>query len=125
MSYLHNFLWALIFTDIVETIILFLLLWYVFKKREKGWLKIVFIGLFASFATLPYVWFVFPSLISLFSYSVYLTVAELFAFILEALLYRFSLDLDWKIAFLVSFICNFISCVLGLFLQLHGIWFHW
>ena len=121
MLYLQKFISALLFTDVAEAVILFFLLWFVFKKREIGWPKIIIIGLFASFATLPYVWFVFPSLTAI-SYALYLTVAELFALIIEAVLYRYSLDLTWKVAFLLSFLCNLASLLFGLFISIQQIW---
>ena len=118
MSYLHKFITALTLTDVIETAALFLLVWFVLKKREIRWQKIIIIGLFASFATLPYVWFVFPFLIG-YSYSLYIIVAELFAFVIEAVLYRFSLDLSWRTAILLSFLCNLASFLPGMFIPLH------
>ena len=121
MLYLQKFITALVSTDIIETIILFYLLWYFLKKRDNSSQKIIIIGLLASFATLPYVWFVFPSLIGV-SYSLYLVVAELFAFIIEAILYRYALNLTWKVAFLASFLCNLASLLFGLFISIYKIW---
>jgi hypothetical protein len=124
MTYLYNFFSALIFTVIIETITLFLLFRYYFKDKENSRGKVIFSGFFASFATIPYVWFIFPILIAR-SYDLYLLTAESFAFMVEAVFYRQVLKISWARAFLASFICNLISCLLGIFLQSQGLWFHW
>ena len=112
--YVKDFILALIFTDVTETIVLFCLLWYVFKIRVDGWQKIIIAGLFASFMTLPYVWFVFTMFF--WQKNTYVIVSEMFAFIMEAIFYRFFLKLDWKMAFLASLLCNAVSFLLGLLL---------
>jgi len=124
IAYIHRFITSLVFTDASETIILFLLLWFVFKSRKLGWKRIVSVGLFASFSTIPYVWFVFPYL-TYWSRNTSLIWSEIFAFVIEAIIYRFFLNLSWKRALLVSLFCNAVSYFLGPALRSHGLWFYW
>jgi len=124
MLYLHRFISAFVFTEIVEVVGLFLFFRYFFSRKEIRWKEIIFTGFFASFSTIPYVWFVFPFIIN-WSYSLYIIISELFALIIEAVLYHYFLKLDWKMAFLVSFLCNLASFLLGSVLQLYGIWIYW
>ena len=124
MLYLHRFISAFVFTEIVEVVGLFLFFRYFFSRKEIRWMEIIFTGFFASFSTIPYVWFVFPFIIN-WSYSLYIIISELFALIIEAVLYHYFLKLDWKMAFLVSFLCNLASFLLGSVLQLYGIWIYW
>ena len=120
---IHRFLTSLGFTVIVETAILFLLLRFIFKKQQLQTPQIIAAGLFASFATLPYVWFVFPYVWHWPGSAVYWS--ESFAFIVEAIFYRLFLKLDWKVAFIVSLICNAGSFLLGPLLRSHGLWIYW
>lgn len=124
IAYVHRFISSLVFTDVIETIILFALVWFVFKNREISWKRIVAVGLFASFSTIPYVWFVFPYLLD-WSRNTSLLASEIFAFVVEAIIYRLFLNLDWKRAFLASLACNVASYFLGPFLRAYGLWFYW
>jgi len=72
---------------------------------------LLFCGISLSFATLPYVWFVFPMLASGTAYVVF---AELFAFAAETIGCKLILRVDWKRAAALSFICNAGSFLLGL-----------
>jgi len=123
-NYIHRFISSLTFTVAIETLAIFLLLWFVFKKRESGWKNIVLAGIFASFATIPYVWFVFPY-ITKWSYSTSLAYSEPFAFLIEALLYRIFLKIDIRIALVVSLVANGLSYFLGPILRNHGLWIYW
>ncbi|MCR4281178.1 MAG: hypothetical protein NUV88_02495 [Candidatus Kaiserbacteria bacterium] len=124
IAYVHRFISSLVFTGVIETIILFLLVWFLFKSRELGWKRIAAVGLFASFSTIPYVWFVFPYLMN-WARNTSLFWSELFAFVIEAILYRLFLKLDWKRAFLASLVCNSASYFLGPILRTYGLWFYW
>ena len=107
------FLGALFFTVAVETVALFLCARVLFKMKQKQApdALLLFCGVALSFATLPYVWFVFPMLAS---GTAYVAAAELFAFAVEAIGYKFILRVDWKRAAALSFICNAASFLLGL-----------
>lgn len=122
--YIHRFITSLIFTDAVEASTLFLLLRYVFKTRTIESKKILFAGLFASFATIPYVWFVFPYVAD-WQYNTALLWSEAFAFVVEAVFYRAYLRTDVKTSFAVSLICNSASFFLARLLRAHGLWVYW
>ncbi len=122
--FVHRFLSSLIFTDTVETIVLILLLRYLFKNRAISIGRMVAAGLYASFSTISYVWFVFPYLMN-WAPTTAIIFAELFAFVVEALFYRLVLKIDWRVAFFISFVCNAISYLLGPLLRAHGIWINW
>lgn len=124
MDYLHRFITAFVFTETVEIIVLFLLIWFFYSKKELGVVKIVIVGFLATFSTLPYVWFVFPSMI-IISFNLYIAVSELFAFVMEAILYRLCFGFKWRMVFILSFTCNVVSFLLGLFLQSKGLWIYW
>lgn len=122
--YVHRFLTSLVFTDVIETMVLILLVRFVLRNHAIQIRQMLFAGLYASFSTIPYVWFIFPFLL-VWPLNVFILFAEAFAFIVEAILYRVLLKLDWKWAFLVSFVCNLVSYVLGPILRAHGIWLYW
>jgi hypothetical protein len=122
ISIVHYFISSLLFTIAVETGILFLLLRYAFKEKGPCTKKIVFAGAFASFATIPYVWFVFPYL-TLPGNALY--YSESFAFVVEAVFYRAYLKTSWKTSLLVSLLCNVASFALGYVLQANGLWVSW
>ena len=124
VAFVHRFISSLVFTDVVETAVLLLLVRYLFRKREFGVWKIIFVGLYASFSTIPYVWFVFPN-VATWPYSTAIIYAELFAFVIEAIFYRIVLKLNWRQAFLASLLCNLASYLLGPFLRTHGLWLYW
>jgi hypothetical protein len=114
LNYSHLFLQALFFTVFIETAVLFLLI-RIFWKKEKfifSNTKLLFTGFLTSFATIPYVWYVFPVLIYR-NQNIALFISELFAFFVEGLIYYFMLNLSIKRAFIVSFVCNVISFLLG------------
>lgn len=97
-------------TIAIETIILFFLL----RKRYDSML-IVRNSVLASSLTLPFVWFLFPLLP--LSYSLQISLSETFAVGVETLIYfMFFKNLNFKEAFFLSLICNFISFSIGLLL---------
>jgi hypothetical protein len=112
-SYEQMFLGALLFTVAVETAALFLCARFLFKmtRKEASDALLLFCGIALSCATLPYVWFVFPMLAS---GTAYIALAEAFAFLAEAVGYKFLLRTGWKRALVLSFVCNAASFLLGL-----------
>ena len=123
LLYTHAFITSLVFTCVVETIILFLLVRYWLKGEQKT-ADLVFAGIFASFATITYVWYVFPVIATWPPHGALLW-AEPFAFIVEAVFYRFFLKLSWKEAFIVSFLANLASFIGGRALRAVGLWVQW
>jgi hypothetical protein len=103
LDYVHRFLEALLFSAVIEGAVV-LALCAVFKKEK--WIS--WIAVFGTLCTIPYVWFVFPTL---FWYAAGLGtfIAESFALLFEAALYRVIGKLNWRNALLFSFIANAIS----------------
>ena len=124
MQYVHSALSSLIFTDTVETVVLFLLIFHVYKYRHLKAKEVIFTGILASSLTIPYVWFVFPYVVD-WSRTTSLYFSEPFAFLVEALVYNRVLKLNWRAALAVSFICNVVSYLLGPILRSHGLWIYW
>lgn len=109
-----EFLKALLLTISIETVILFLLVKKVsfFKLSEISNPKIITVGIFASFSTLPYVWFIFPAFI--FNQNLYIITSESFAIIAETIIFGMILKLKLRNAFFLSLLCNAISFTFGL-----------
>lgn len=107
ITYVYQFLHALTFSVITETVIVLLLC--IILKKDK---RISLIAGLGTVCTIPYVWFVFPTI---FWYSASTTVylAELFAFLLEVLLYKIIGKVSWKYAILFSLVANSASYFLG------------
>lgn len=121
--YTHNFLTSLVFTCAIETLVLYLFLRFVLKSGESL-SKILFAGIFASFATITYVWYVFPVMATWPAHMPQL-YSEPFAFIVEAVFFRFVLGLRWRDAFMVSLAANLVSYFAGPALRTLGIWLYW
>jgi hypothetical protein len=124
IAFVHRFISSLVFTDVVETSILVFLLRVLPGNRAIETSRIIFAGLYASFSTISYVWFVFPYLTN-WSPSTEIIFAEIFAFVVEAFFYKMVLRLNWKTAIFVSLVCNVASYFLGPILRAHGLWIYW
>jgi hypothetical protein len=72
--------------------------------------KIIFVGFLASFATIPYLWFVLPWFVSLRSY---ILLVELGIVVVEAVIYFQLLNIKLKNSLWISLICNSLSYFLG------------
>ena len=107
LDYVHQFLDSLTFSVVVESLVV-LFLCILFKKDKR----IFLVAVLGTSCTIPYVWFVFPTL---FWYSSMLSiyVGECFAFLFEAVLYKVLGKLSWKHALLFSFLANVSSYFLG------------
>jgi hypothetical protein len=108
------FLIALAITIISEALILIIVIRWLFRLNAAAmpvW-KILLAGFFASFATLPYVWFVLPFWLK--DYLALTIVGELSVWAVESLFYFFALKIGLKRAMLASFICNAVSYGIGL-----------
>ena len=110
MIYEISFLYSLIFTIVIETIVIFIL--NRILKLKINWKILLFSGILTSFATLPYLWFVIIYFVR--SRFWYVVVSELSAFLLESVIYHFILKVNFKKALIISFLCNLFSFVLGL-----------
>lgn len=114
MIYEYHFLLALLVTVMVETALLFATVRYLLKI-DRAYITdslLLFAGLFSSFATLPYLWFVLPMFIKT-AFSL-VGIGEFSVILVEAIFYFFLLELKWKKVLMLSFICNFASYLAGL-----------
>jgi hypothetical protein len=113
MVYETKFLISLALSVVTETIILVLLMHFVFgqKKSAASLASMIFAGFAATCATLPYVWFVFPAFVS--GFILYVILAELFAVAAESVFYHFILKLPMPRAFVLSLVCNAVSFGIG------------
>jgi hypothetical protein len=114
MIYEYKFLLSLLFTIIVETIVLILVVRHVYTidKSKISNSMLIFLGVFCSFATLPYLWFIIPLFIkSRFLFSL---VGEILIVLIESIFYFLILRIDIKKAITISLICNLASFLFGL-----------
>jgi hypothetical protein len=123
VAYTHSFITSLVFTSIIETAVLYALVRFVLKKNIAT-RDILFAGIFASFATIGYVWFVFPVFIPK-SVMPSVVLSEPFVFLVEALFYRLYLKLSWRDALLASLAANLASYLGGPAIRWLGLWPVW
>ncbi len=109
-----KFLISLLLTIFIELIVLFIMIRFFYKvqKSRISTKMLFFTGFICSFATLPYVWFIFPYLFE--NRIFYILVAELFAVLFESVIIYFLLKLNFAKSLAVSFFCNMISFLIGL-----------
>lgn len=125
IAYVHRFISVASFSVLVETTVLFFLMRYVFKDKKIPTWRLLFAGIFATYATNPYVFFVFPRATD-WPYNSALIASEIFVFFVEAFLYRVFLKTDWRVSFILSLVCNFASWYLTMLLRTQlGISFRW
>jgi hypothetical protein len=113
LSFTHSFLRSFLFTVVVETATILVIARKMFKKSADNvpTKKLITAGIYASLATLPYVWYVFPSLLR--SFPIAIAVGEVFAVGVEAIFYAAFLPLSKKESFALSLIANIASYTLG------------
>ncbi len=106
--YYFYFSIAFVVTIIVETVILFIFRNYsFFRLNEIDVQRIIFAWFFTSFSTLPYLWFVFPSI---FWYGYLLHIFwELIVIFIESIILKFVFDLSFSKSFIISLIVNLAS----------------
>ena len=118
MNYEYSFLLSLFLTVIVETSVLFIVA-RCFLIRDTSHLSnglLLFAGIFASFSTLPYLWFILPVFIK--PYYLYAAVGEFLVVLIECVFYYFVLRIGSRKALFLSFVCNLASFLTGLMLNL-------
>ena len=117
MAYEILFLKALLYTIVIETICILLLFGLYYKKFYSfNLLLLIFAGIICSFATLPYLWFIFPYFVK--QRVFYLISGELFVVIVESIMIFEILKIKYKHALIISLICNMASFGVGYFLKL-------
>lgn len=112
MIYEKLFLISLILTVVIETLVLFVLLRFLFKIRSSriSNKKIIFTGLVASGLTLPYLWFIFPRFLNA---TYYIYPGEILVILAEMFLIKYLLEIKYWKAILISIIANVASFILG------------
>lgn len=106
-----NFLYSLALTILLEAFTLSVLLFYFYKKTLSV-KEMLMVYVLPSFASLPYVWFLFPAFLQE-NYTLYLVVAECFVLIVEMLLLSYLLKFSLKDGFILSLSANLVSAVVG------------
>ncbi|MFA5126328.1 MAG: hypothetical protein WC462_05000 [archaeon] len=108
-----SFLFSLVITLIIEIPVLLILTRKIFKipKNKIKTTKLILTGFVASFATLPYLWFVLP--VFLVNRLQFIVIGETIVFLIEWLIYYHFLELDLKKAAILSFVCNLSSIIIG------------
>jgi hypothetical protein len=116
ISFDVRFLVSLAITVVVETCVIVSCIRLIFKitALQLPLRRCLFAGFFASFATLPYLWFVIPAFVH--SYPVQVMAGESGVFVIEAAAYMFLLDLPLRRTVALSFLANLASVIVGLFL---------
>jgi hypothetical protein len=110
--YEFEFLKSLFFTVSIETLVLIVLVKYLFKSIDLKLSRLIFAGFSASILTLPYLWFIFPVFLS--SRLLYLIIGESLVVLIESVFYFFTLKTSVKNVLLISVICNLASFLIGL-----------
>ena len=108
-----HFLRSLALTILIETSLLFLIVrrFYKLPEAQLRRARLLFGGMLASTATLPYVWFVFPAFIQ--NRALYAVVVESFAIAAETAIFAMLFRMGWKKALLLSACCNAGSFIAG------------
>ena len=117
MDYELLFLKSLGLTVLIETCVLIFFFRLIVKQKKLGISKLLLTGFIASFATLPYLWFIFPVYIT--DKILYIIVGESFAILVETFIIALVLRIKVTISFLCSLLCNTISFLAGLIINLH------
>lgn len=113
LAYAHQFLANLSFSLIVESGVALLL----YRAIWKTWsTQLVTAAIIGTTLTIPYVWFVFPTLLWEFPILI-IVVGEVVAVCAETVLYRYLCALSWKQAATISIAANAASYLLGILLN--------
>ncbi len=112
--YERNFLYAFLFTQIVEIPVVFILIKRIYKYEEINVSKIIFVGFMATASTLPYLWFILPFYI--FNKVIYVIIGESLVVLIEAIIYNQLLKIKLLESFKISLAANVSSFLFGLFL---------
>ena len=111
--YETKFLLSLAFTVIIETAFLFVLIGCFFKEigLQKNFWRILIAGIVCSGFTLPYIWFILPKYVS--GKTLFAIIAETWAVLAETVIIMWALRIKALKSFLLSFVCNALSFILG------------
>ncbi|MCD6329106.1 MAG: hypothetical protein J7M10_01945 [Candidatus Cloacimonetes bacterium] len=114
-DYEIKFLFALLDTVIIEIIVLIFFVKKIYRKDMEHitWDRLIFTGVFCSFATIPYLWFIAPYFLQ--SKALLYSVGEIAIFLMEAVIILFVLRIKFSKAIIISLSCNLASFLLGVF----------
>ena len=112
--YERNFLYAFLFSQIVEIPVVFILIRHLYKYREINTSKIIFVGFMATASTLPYLWFILPFYI--FNKTIYVIIGESLVILAETIIYNQLLKIKLSESFKISLAANASSFLFGLFI---------
>ena len=114
---------GLITTILIETVILFISVRIILKirSRQLSHQLLIFTGIFCSFTTIPYLWFVLPfyfrRLPNYLYFTVggvsglFFTVGEVSVTLIESIIIYFVLKLSYKKSLFLSLLCNSVSVI--------------
>lgn len=114
MDYELFFVKSLIVTILIETSVLIFVYRRLLKHSETPLVGLLSAGFIASFATLPYLWFLLPYWID--QQLWYVVVGELFAVLMESFILWAMLHATYLKSLMASFLCNLISFLIGIML---------
>ncbi len=114
-DYELKFLIALLDTVIIETIVMIFLVKKIYKKdmEHVSWGRLIFAGVFCSFASLPYLWFIAPYFLR--TKALLYSVGEISVFLIESVIIYFILRIKFTRALIISLSCNLASFLLGMY----------
>ena len=115
MNYELLFLKCLALTIVIETLVMILYFRLIVKLNDAGISRLLITGFFASFATLPYLWFVFPNFID--QQIWYMIISESFAVFVETIIIGVLLRTKFSASFFCSLTCNMVSFIIGLIIM--------
>jgi len=116
MEYELLFLKCLALTILIETLVLITYFRWIIKRKEIRISRLLVTGFIASFATLPYLWFIFPNYID--QKIAYMFIGESFAVLVETIIIGLALRIKFLQSFLCSLLCNGISFLVGLIISM-------
>ena len=112
MFYEQKFLLSLLLTLVVEISTILVLLRFFYKEKLIKTSKVILAGFIASTLTLPYFCFILPFFVS--DRGLYIILGESLIILIEMFLYNQLLKLNFKKAFVISFMANILSILIGL-----------
>jgi hypothetical protein len=115
MHYEISFLKSLGLTIFLETVVLWLLTRNSVREKTVSLFVVINTGFFASFATLPYLWFLLPLVLQQRIW--YAIVAESLAVVFESFIFYGFLKVNFYKCLLFSLICNMSSFLTGLLIM--------
>jgi hypothetical protein len=116
MTTIAPFLRALALTIAIETAVVILMVRFLYRlnPKELSWKRLLLASCFASFATLPYLWFVLPELFG--NFLRLSLIGETGVVIIEGLFYRAVFPLTASKCFVLSLCANGVSFLAGILL---------